>query len=281
MYACELRRPSVCLCVCVCAGMYVTARAAAAHRASAGGADVARIFAARFTYVAPAWFRVREGRMTGAPTVTGGYAVDEAWLAAVTSICGWNAAQCPLITPRFVVDAGLVSGDGAAAAAAARVIADEAAFYKFDGVVIEGLPLSGGGSVGWLRLLAGMLHEALTPTGKPMLLILAVAPPRGVAASGAAREMGACAAHLRPLCDDVCVLMCVWCMYVCALRGALMMMCRTALRSARRHACGRLCSALRVCRQILGCERDARGWGLRCVRVLCVCVCVFVCVEGR
>ena len=130
--------------------------------------------------MAPDWFGVRAGRMSGgAPTVTGGAGVDEGWLAAVTSICAWRPAQCPLITPRFVVE--LRGLGGAAAAAAARAIGDEAAFYRFDGVLLEwrGAPADA------LQQLADMLHNVKTPAGRPMVLILAVEPSAGGEVAGA------------------------------------------------------------------------------------------------
>lgn len=141
------------------------------------GYDVAKIFAAKFTYVSPCWLQARVEAGRGV-VITGTHDIDQGWLADVRKVCARDPERCPAIVPR--VNWEIRDSDKAVQQAAVEAIVAAVLEHGFDGVVLE-CPLSSAFR-STIRKIAAALHAKRRPaphSDKPLVLIQ-VLPPGGL-----------------------------------------------------------------------------------------------------
>ncbi|GLD99222.1 hypothetical protein PINS_up007940 [Pythium insidiosum] len=126
------------------------------------GYDVAKTFRAKFSYIAPVWFQIREDPKSRTPILTGTHDIDRDWIAAVRRPVA--SGDAPKIVPRVVYERNKLASDDIPVLIEIllRVTQDEG----FDGLVFE-IPII----AGTMELLV-RTGEAFTEAGKLLLLVL-------------------------------------------------------------------------------------------------------------
>jgi chitinase domain-containing protein 1 len=152
------------------------------------GYDVAKIAAAKFSFVSPVWLQVRLDPSTGRPAVTGAHDVDRAWTAEVRSVCDPHRpdAPCPALVPRVAWEIPPANSGGSTAAAAVAAIVEAASEHDFDGIVLEaGLLSQAAFRANVVRPLGEALHARRRPArpSEPLLFIV-VLPPNAAGRDG-------------------------------------------------------------------------------------------------
>jgi chitinase domain-containing protein 1 len=139
------------------------------------GYDVAREFAAKFAYVSPVWFQLRD-KGDGSVEVTGLHEVNAEWMADVRlrGGCGnaTSAEGCPRIVPRFVWESK--SASARSLQTAEQALLEVVERYGFDGAVLE-IPVQRE-TTAWITSVATALHKRRNARGAALTCILVLPP---------------------------------------------------------------------------------------------------------
>ncbi|KAJ0389121.1 hypothetical protein ATCC90586_010482 [Pythium insidiosum] len=126
------------------------------------GYDVAKTFRAKFSYLAPVWFQIREDPKSRTPVLAGTHDIDRDWIAAVRHPAA--SGTVPKIVPRVVYERNkLASAD---VPVLIELLLGLARAERLDGLVLE-IPVI----PGTMELLV-RTGEAFTEAGKLLLLVL-------------------------------------------------------------------------------------------------------------